>query len=165
MSCYKHENLECRAELHLPPFLSSPELLAIQTTTNLLSLLLAPVTTYTSALTLLAIPSYQGLLAKQQSSTRTSIGQAIVASILKSNTRIERVEDVNGVLTLCRDLVTDNGESHRSQSHSTHIRANYENTSPSLAEEQGWLARIVHLFSSADANKHILVGTAELRSS
>ncbi|KAG7528451.1 hypothetical protein FFLO_06160 [Filobasidium floriforme] len=145
------------AQRKMEEYVTHPELLAIQTTTNLLSLLLAPVTTYTSALTLLAIPSYQGLLAKQQSSTRTSIGQAIVASILKSNTRIERVEDVNGVLTLCRDLVTDDGESHRSQSNSTYIRANRESTSPSLAEEQGWLARIVHLFSSADANKHILL--------
>ena len=140
----------------------SPELLASQTTTNLLSLLLAPVNTYASALTLLAVPSYQGLLSQQPSATRVSIGQAIVSSILKSNTCIACVEDVNGILILCQDLVRDDGGDLRSHPANTSNRAPLSDSSSGLAEEQGWLARIIHLFSSDDTAEHVSVSLSSL---
>jgi len=141
----------------------SPELLAAQTTTNLLSLLLAPIKAYQSALTLLAVPAYEELLVKQPSSTRVSIGQAVVASLLRGNTRIRQVDEVHGVLQLCQDLVKDNSVEDRpgaSVQVSKHLHT-HQNTA--VAEEQGWLARILHLFVAEDVSTHLAVSIEATR--
>jgi len=113
-----------------------------QATANLLALLLAPITSYLSVLTLLAIPSYTPLLSAQPYSTRLSIGQAVVSSVLKNNTLIESTEDVSGVLSLCAVLVREIKDS------SIGGRGRHQVDPKELAEEQGWVARMVHLFKS-----------------
>jgi vacuolar protein sorting-associated protein 35 len=121
----------------------SPDLHTPQTTANLLALLVAPITSYLSVLTLLAIPSYTPLLSSQPYSTRMAIGQAVVSSVLKNNTLIETSEDVSGVLGLCAVLVRDQKDStSASGPRGRHYRE--------MAEEQGWVARMVHLFKSDD---------------
>jgi vacuolar protein sorting-associated protein 35 len=69
----------------------------------------------------------------------------VVSSVLKNNTLIETSEDVSGVLGLCAVLVKDQkevgGGSARGRS-GIDIRE--------MAEEQGWVARMVHLFKSDD---------------
>ncbi|KAJ9113174.1 hypothetical protein QFC22_006013 [Naganishia vaughanmartiniae] len=146
---------------------SSPELHTPATTANFLSLLLSPITSYISVLTLLAIPSYIPLLSIQPFTTRASIGQAVVASVLKNGTIMETAEDVSGVLGLCAVLVKDQkeagpipqqsganfaqlpqGQMGRAQKLNTHSQVN--SIGQDLAEEQGWLARMVHLFRSDD---------------
>lgn len=121
----------------------SPDLHSQPTTANLLSLLVAPITSYISVLTLLAIPSYTPLLSAQPYSTRLSIGQAVVSSVLKNNTIIETPEDITGILGLCQVLVKDVKEAN--------IGGQPRRTDPrELAEEQGWVARMVHLFRNDD---------------
>ncbi|KAJ7470453.1 vacuolar protein sorting-associated protein 35 [Mycena latifolia] len=75
----------------------SPDLHAQQTTSNLAALLVAPINSYPSVLTLLAIPNYAPLLAKQLFSTRRSIAHSIISSVLKNETIVETPEDVDGV--------------------------------------------------------------------
>ena len=126
----------------------------MQTTNNLASLLIAPINSYQSVLTLLAIPQYVPLLALQLFSTRRSIAHSIVSSVLKNETVIETPEDVNGVLELCHVLIKDQVDSSAPGGPPVHVQDG-RRVGPSfylereeLAEEQGWVARMVHLFRS-----------------
>lgn len=136
---------------------SSPEVNSPQTVSNLLALLVAPINSYLSVLTLLAIPSYTPLLAAQPYSTRLAIGQAVVSSVLKNNTAIETPEDVTGVLGLCAVLVRDAREPVKpgqpGGNGSAQGQAQSRGGMPDsreMAEEQGWVARMVHLFRNDD---------------
>ena len=142
------------ASWYRTPLTVSPDLHSQQTTANLLALLLAPITSYLSVLTLLAIPSYIPLLNAQPYSTRAAIGQAVVSSVLKNNTMIDSSEDVSGVLGLCAVLVRDQKDST--------IGGTGRGRQPvdlrEMAEEQGWVARMVHLFRSEDLAIQMEVG-------
>ncbi|KAF9482385.1 vacuolar protein sorting-associated protein 35 [Pholiota conissans] len=134
----------------------NPDLHSQQTSSNLASLLVAPINSYQSVLTLLAIPNYVPLLTKQLFSTRRSIAHSIVSSVLKNETIIEAPEDVDGVLELCHVLIkdqTDSGAPPMPNGQQANIRevrrqGPYFVEREELAEEQGWVARMVHLFRS-----------------
>ncbi|WWC99767.1 hypothetical protein V866_006672 [Kwoniella sp. B9012] len=153
-------------------YAQNPDLHSPPTTANLLALLLAPITSYLSILTLLAIPSYIPLLSVQPYSTRLSIGQAVVSSVLKNNTLIDTSEDVSGVLGLCAVLVKDQKDSTIGGGAPTR-RGGQQVDLRELAEEQGWVARMVHLFKSDDlatqfellqtARKHFSEGGERIR--
>ncbi len=78
--------------------------------------------------------------------------------MLKNNTIIDSEEDVSGVLGLCSILVRDQKD--------TSIGGNARSRAPvdmqELAEEQGWLARMVHLFQSDDLAVQFKVSDTEL---
>lgn len=164
------------------------------TANNLASLLLAPINSYTSALTLLALPSYGSLLATQSYHTKKTVATAVVGSVLKNETVLSTPEDVDGVLELCSTLVRDHrdvgagsglnnpyGGSAPSSQHyfpeggrygqqngggaygydgrgggggargrQAHIQAQQQHDLEEIAEEQGWLARMIHLFRVED---------------
>jgi len=136
----------------LKEFADSPDLHAQQTTSNLAALLVAPINSYQSVLTLLAIPNYVPLLSKQLFSTRRSIAHSIISSVLKNETVIEAPEDVNGVLELCHVLIKDQSDTAGINGvpppvmRDTRRQPPYTLESEELAEEQGWIARMVHLF-------------------
>lgn len=126
-----------------------------QTTTNLAALLIAPINSYQSVLTLLAIPRYAPLLQQQPFSTRRSLSHAVISSVLKNETVVETPEDVNGVLDLCHVLVKDQTDSSLGTGiGSQHSLKDGRRMGPyhldreDLAEEQGWVARMVHLFKA-----------------
>ncbi|KAF8168442.1 vacuolar protein sorting-associated protein 35 [Crassisporium funariophilum] len=137
-------------------FTESPDLHAQQTTSNLAALLVAPINSYQSVLTLLAIPNYVPLLTKQLFSTRRSIAHSIVSSVLKNETIIEFPEDVDGVLELCHVLIKDqtdsgalpvpNGQQLQGNTREGRRQGPYFMEREEMAEEQGWVARMVHLF-------------------
>lgn len=153
--------------------LLSPDLHTPATTSNLLSLLLSPITSYASVLTLLALPSYTPLLASQPFSTRRSIAHAVVSSVLKNETVVETPEDVAGVLGLCAVLVRDqkdigmagNGEGGAGRGGSgmsgggggRRSMGLQQYDAEEMAEEQGWVARMVHLFRSDDLDTQFQV--------
>ncbi|CAG8536384.1 11514_t:CDS:10 [Diversispora eburnea] len=150
-------------------FHDSPDLHNPITTSNLLNLLLAPINSYATVLTLLALPNYTSLLSVQPFQTRRAVAHAIVSSILKNETLIETPEEVNGVLDLCNVLIRDQKDATLSSPFSglTSSRNNRSNGIPPLmdpeefAEEQGLLARIIHLFQSNDPdNQFMLITTA-----
>lgn len=128
---------------------SSTDLHAPQTTNNLASLLLAPINSYQSILTLLALPRYAPLLLLQPFTTRRSLAHAVVSSVLKNETIIETPEDVGGVLDLCQVLIHDQLDSALAgSSQPRRPPASYYLDREEIAEEQGWVARMVHLFRS-----------------
>ncbi|KAH7103204.1 vacuolar protein sorting-associated protein 35 [Auriculariales sp. MPI-PUGE-AT-0066] len=124
-----------------------------QTTTNFAALLLAPIHSYTSVLTLLALQQYRSLLAVQPFSTRRSIAHSIVGSVLKNDTVIENPEDVDAILELCQVLIKEQRDATTGLGAVTHgyakdPRRQQYPEQDDLAEEQGWLAKMVHLFRS-----------------
>jgi len=131
----------------------SPDVHSPQTTSNLASLLAAPINSYQSVLTLLAIPRYSSLLSQQPYSTRRSLSHAVISSVLKNETIIETPEDVNGVLELCHVLIKDQSDSGlypgaigQQQENKDSRRQGQSPDREDIAEEQGWVARMVHLF-------------------
>ncbi|KAL7424760.1 retromer complex subunit Vps35 [Cryptotrichosporon argae] len=148
LSCYPDrleyvDQIFSFAHAKIQDYQQSPDLHSPQTTSNLLALLLAPIQSYSSVLTLLAIPSYTPLLAAQPYSSRAAIGHAVVSSVLKNGTLIETTDDVAGVLGLCAVLVRDEQQPPGGRRPPVDLRE--------MAEEQGWVARMVHLFRSEDA--------------
>ncbi|CAO1634106.1 unnamed protein product [Parajaminaea phylloscopi] len=141
--------------------LAAVGLLSPTTANNLAALLLAPINSYSSALTLLALPAYTVLLSTQPYATRKAIAQAVVGSVLKNETLLSTSNDVDGILKLCGPLVRDESDSHAalglnsSAGHSQHSLRSGGQRRPvggpsrldaeEIAEEQGWLARMVHL--------------------
>ena len=114
-------------------------------------MLLAPINSYQSALTLLAVPNYVPLLTQQTFATRRSIATSIISSVLKNETYLETPEDVSGILELCHVLVRDQtdagvGMSSMGPSGGRNMKMNLED----LAEEQGWVARMIHLLRAED---------------
>ena len=145
----------------------SPDLHTQLTTTNLAALLVAPINSYQSVLTLLAIPNYVPLLTKQLFSTRRSIAHSIVSSVLKNETIIESPEDVDGVLELCHVLIKDQTDSNAPPAPNGQQQVNtrdgrrqgpYFIEREEMAEEQGWVARMVHLFRAESLDVQFEVG-------
>jgi vacuolar protein sorting-associated protein 35 len=81
--------------------------------------------------------------------------------VLKNETVVETPEDVDGVLELCHVLIKDQSDSsgggaggavggvvHATQVHvkDTRRQGPYVVEREEMAEEQGWVARMVHLF-------------------
>ncbi|GLB36714.1 putative plays a role in vesicular protein sorting [Lyophyllum shimeji] len=167
-------------------FRESPDLHTPQTTANLAALLVAPINSYQSVLTLLAIPNYSPLLTKQLFSTRRSIAHSIISSVLKNETIVESPEDVDGVLELCHVLIKDQSDSSAPVGGTTHpaqmnmhikdVRRQgpYFVEREEMAEEQGWVARMVHLFRAESldvqfellqvARRHFDAGGERMRS-
>ncbi|KAI0075926.1 vacuolar protein sorting-associated protein 35 [Panus rudis PR-1116 ss-1] len=139
-------------------FSTSPDLHAPQTTANLAALLLAPINSYQSVLTLLALQQYAPLLVQQPFSTRRSLAHALISSVLKNETIIETPEDVDGILELCNVLIKDQsdgatpgapGQGHvvsRTSLSERRPAGGISHEREEVAEEQGWIARMVHLF-------------------
>ncbi|OZJ02141.1 hypothetical protein BZG36_05231 [Bifiguratus adelaidae] len=135
-------------------FSDSPDLHSPTTISNLLALLLVPITNYVSVLTLLSLTDYQSLLDVQPFSTRKAVAQAVVSSILKNETNISTADEVDGVLRLCDVLIRDQKDAPVG----ANVGAGNLNNRrfdrldkfalEELAEEQGWLARIIHLLRS-----------------
>ncbi|CUA71376.1 Vacuolar protein sorting-associated protein 35 [Rhizoctonia solani] len=164
LSCYPDrleyvDQVLAFAQTKVGEFQDSPDLHTTHTTSNLLSLLLAPITSYTSVLTLLALPHYTALLAPQPFATRRAIAHAVVASVLKNNTIIDQPSDVGGVLEMCHVLVRDQRDAGAGMGMGAGpggagpmggnpgmIGARPGMPSNDIAEEQGWVARMVHLF-------------------
>ncbi|KAG6899335.1 hypothetical protein C0993_011123 [Termitomyces sp. T159_Od127] len=162
-------------------FKDSSDLHTPQTINNLAALLIAPINSYQSVLTLLAIPNYTPLLTKQLFSTRRSIAHSIISSVLKNETIIEAPEDVDGVLDLCHVLIKDQSDSSvagTNNSANMNIKDSrrqgpYSVEREEMAEEQGWVARMVHLFRAETldvqfellqiARKHFEAGGERMR--
>ena len=107
--------------------------------------MLAPLSSYSNFLTILALPNYLNLLHAQTYATRRSVAAAVSHSILNNLTIISAPEDVEGVLSLIRVLIKE-GVQPSPMPGSNHRSSESEET----IEEQGWLARMVHLFTNKE---------------
>ncbi|KAH9440711.1 hypothetical protein MJO29_009462 [Puccinia striiformis f. sp. tritici] len=148
------------AKIKVQEHADSPDLHHPASIQNLLALLLAPINSYLTVLTLLALPNFQELLLVQPFLSRRAIGHSVVASILKNETRIADPVDCKGVLDMCHVLVRDQRDAgvgmptqmgHR-QAMGSRGQQTYD--PEEMAEEQGWLARMVHLLHNDDLDVH-----------
>ncbi|KAK9248157.1 vacuolar protein sorting-associated protein 35 [Lipomyces tetrasporus] len=146
----KVEEFRDNADLHSPPAKN-----------NILALLLAPISSYKSLLNVLAIPNYLRLLHAQSYATRRSIAAAVAHSILKNYTKIETPEDVDGVAELLRVIIKEGQQpavpfsntaaapvAPQAANGAAGATKRKDTETDETVEEQGWLARIVHLIQS-----------------
>ena len=135
------------ADLHSPP--------AQQ---NLLHLLLAPLRSYASIFTALALPHYIPLLTSQSYPTRRSIAGELARSLLKDRTFITTTEDLDRVLQALKVLIKEGTQQALGYPGLQSQRRGGE-TDETL-EEQGWLARLVHLIQSPENDTQLKVRTS-----
>jgi len=128
-------------------FVNSPDLHSPSTQNNFLALLLAPISSYSNLLTVLALPNYLKLLHAQTYATRRAVAAAVSHAILNNDTIISSPEDVEGVISLVRVLIKEGGQPSPMPSGPHQRSVETEETS----EEQGWLARMVHLFTNKES--------------
>ena len=77
------------------------------------------------------------------------LAHAIVSSVLKNETVVEDPEDVHGILELCQVLIREQSDAAPLPPGSGGRRGAFGGSErEDVAEEQGWIARMVHLFRS-----------------
>jgi vacuolar protein sorting-associated protein 35 len=82
----------------------------------------------------------------QTYATRRSVAAAVSHSILNNNTIISTPDDVEGVLSLIRVLIKEGAQTSPMPGPNQRPSESEE-----TIEEQGWLARMVHLFTDKES--------------
>ena len=118
---------------------------------NVLSLLLAPVKAYFSLFTALALPNFISFLHLQPYPTRRAVAGEVARSILRNETPITTVDQLKGVLEIVKVLIKEGMQQPTGYPGGPARRGAAE--ADETVEEQGWLARMVHLIKGKDANE------------
>lgn len=111
---------------------------------TILNLMLAPVKSYASLFTVLALPSYLPLLHNQSYPTRRSVATVVVQNILKTQIKIATPENAEGVFNLIRVLIREGAQQPAGYPGAQPRRGGRELETEETLEEQGLLARMVH---------------------
>jgi vacuolar protein sorting-associated protein 35 len=126
---------------------NSADLHSTESQTNILNLLLSPLKSYVSLFTALSLPTYIPLLHSQTYPTRRAVAGEVARSLQRNQTKISSLPALEGVLEILKVLIKEG----------TQQPAGYPGVQQRKAletdetiEEQGWLARIVHLIHSDD---------------
>ena len=134
-------------------YADSADLHSAATQSNMLSLLLAPLRTYFSLFTALALPNYLPLYTSQTFATRRAVAGEVAKSILRKRILIKNPEHLEGILVLLRVLIREGSQQPAGFATGTNRQRGGE--SDETIEEQGWLARIVHYIQATDNNTQI----------
>ncbi|KAF4983570.1 hypothetical protein FZEAL_1049 [Fusarium zealandicum] len=129
------ENMN-NADLHSPPAQQS-----------LLALLQAPIDRYVSIFTALSLPTYVPLFQSQSYPTRRAVAGGVARSLLKDHTAITTTEQLENVLEVLKVLIKEGSQAP--QGYPGVAQRRPVETDETM-EEQGWLARIVHLLQAED---------------
>ena len=129
-------------------FANSADLHSQASQTNLLNLLLAPIRAYISLFTALALPNFVPLLHSQTYPTRRALAGEVSKSILRNQTEITTPENLEGLLEILKVLIKEGTQQHGGYPGGPASRKVIE--TEETIEEQGWLARTVHLIKSPD---------------
>ncbi|KAJ6261413.1 vacuolar protein sorting-associated protein 35 [Drechslerella dactyloides] len=116
---------------------------------NILGVLLAPLNSYVSLFTVLALPNYVPLLHVQSYQTRRAVASSVIKTVLSNSIKISTEEHVQGVLNLVQVLIKESAP-QQTMYPGTQQRRLREADSDEVVEEQGWLARLVHVINSDD---------------
>ncbi|KAG9242751.1 vacuolar protein sorting-associated protein 35 [Calycina marina] len=126
---------------------NSPDLHSAESQSNILNLLLAPMKSYVSMFTALSLPTYIPLLHSQTYPTRRAVAGEVARNLLRTQTKISSIAALEGVLEILKVIIKEG----------TQAPAGYPGVQQRKAveteetvEEQGWLARIIHLIHSDD---------------
>ncbi|KAJ5674007.1 hypothetical protein N7462_009446 [Penicillium macrosclerotiorum] len=115
---------------------------------HILHLLSAPLRSYVSIFTALALPHYLPLLTSQSYPTRRAIAGEIIRSLLKNRILITTTENLDRVLQVARVLIKEGLQQSAGYPGAPSQRRGGE--TDETIEEQGWLARLVHLIQAPD---------------
>lgn len=129
-------------------FTNSADLHSQASQSNLLSLLMAPVRAYHSLFTALALPNFVPLFHQQAYPTRRAVAGELARSLLRNETKIVTPENLDGVLSILSVLIKEGMQTPNSYPGGPMRRGAVE--TEETVEEQGWLARIVHLIRASD---------------
>ncbi|KAF5003237.1 hypothetical protein FDECE_10195 [Fusarium decemcellulare] len=129
------ENIN-NADLHSPPAQQS-----------LLALLQAPLSRYVSIFTALSLPTYVPLFQSQSYPTRRAVAGGVARTLLKDQTRISTTDQLENVLEVLKVLIKEGSQAP--QGYPGVAQRRPVETDETM-EEQGWLARIVHLLEAED---------------
>lgn len=137
---------------------NSADLHSPQCQQHILNLMLAPVKSYASLFTVLALPSYLPLLHTQSYPTRRSVAGVVAQNILKNQTKISTPEHAEGVFELLRVLIREGAQQQAGYPGAQAPRKGRDIETDETVEEQGRLARIVHLLCSDNNDTQFKVG-------
>jgi vacuolar protein sorting-associated protein 35 len=131
-----------------------------QSQSNILNLLLAPLKAYFSIFTALSLPNFIPLLHAQPYPTRRAVAGEIARTLLKNQIKIESEENLKAVLEILRVLIKEGTQQSSGYPGGPLQRKGVE--SEETLEEQGWLARMVHLIqNSKNETQFKLLQTAQ----
>jgi len=116
---------------------------------SLLGLLQAPLDRYVSLFTALSLPTYVPLYHSQPYPTRRAVAGEIARKLLRNQTRISTVIQLENVLEILKVLIKEGSQPPAGYPGVAPPRARAVETDETL-EEQGWLARLVHLLDAED---------------
>lgn len=126
---------------------------------HILHLLNAPLRSYVSIFTALALPHYLPLLSCQSYPTRRAIASEIIRSLLKNRIQISTTENLDRVLQTVRVLIKEGTQQSVGYPGVQSQRRGGE--SDETIEEQGFLARLVHLIQGPDNDTQLKVGLSQ----
>ncbi|KAF1974725.1 vacuolar protein sorting-associated protein-like protein 35 [Bimuria novae-zelandiae CBS 107.79] len=129
-------------------FANSADLHSQACQSQILNLLLAPIKTYVSMFTALALPNFIPLLHNQPYPTRRAVAGEVARSLLRNQTHISSVENLESVLEILKVLIKE-GMQQATGYPGGPIQRRAQETDETI-EEQGWLARIVHYIRGPD---------------
>lgn len=116
---------------------------------SLLALLQAPLKRYVSLFTALSLPFYVPLFQSQTYPTRRAVAGEVARTLLKNQTPISTTSHLESVLGVLGVLVKEGSHPQPGYPGVTPARARTMETDETL-EEQGWLARLIHLLAAED---------------
>ena len=129
-------------------FANSADLHSPQTQSHILQLLLAPIKAYFSLFTALALPNFLPLLQAQTYLTRRAVAVEVARNLLDDQTQISTPSEVDGVFGILRVLIREGTQQSSGYPGGPSQRRGAE--TEETIQEQGWLARVVHLIKSAE---------------
>lgn len=126
---------------------NSADLHSQESQTNILNLLLAPMKSYVSVFTALSLPTYIPLLHSQTYPTRRAVAGDVARTLQRNLTKISTLSQLEGVLEILKVLIKEGTQQPAGY---PGIQQRKAIETDETVEEQGWLARIVHLIQSSD---------------
>lgn len=126
---------------------NSADLHSPESQNNILNLLLAPMKSYVSLFTALSLPQYIPLLHAQTYPTRRAVAGEVARNLLRNLTKITTLSQLEGVLEILKVLIKEGTQQPAGY---PGIQQRKALETDETVEEQGWLARIVHLIHSDD---------------
>lgn len=126
---------------------NSADLHSQESQSHILNLLLAPIKAYSSLFTALSLPSYIPLIQIQPYTTRRAIAGEIARTLQRDRIQITSVSALDNVLEVLKVLIREGTQAPAGYAN---VQARKPVETEETIDEQGWLARIVHLVQSPD---------------
>lgn len=126
---------------------NSPDLHSPSAQHSLLALLQAPLKRYASLFTALSLPTYVPLVQSQTYPTRRAVAGEVARALLRDQISISTTTQLENVLEVLKVLIREGSQQPSGYPGGPQRRAT---ETDETMEEQGWLARIVHLLNGED---------------